>query len=302
MEHTQRFEAVLAASERVAFRLNDVLRKDAELDFTRPFLPERLARSQVLDALTAEDRLRFNQIRGHTYLCMFGLVEEFILPFVLDHARPGLNDVLCTRALLGFASEEAKHIELFQRFRACFERGFGSHCEVIGPAEQIAQAVLAHGPLGVAWAILHIEWMTQRHYVDAVKDDSGLEPRFAGLLRHHWLEEAQHAKLDAWMVERLAAQLSAREIDASVNDYLAIIEQFSNLLDAQLELELASLERRRGCALSEPERRAVTAVQRPALRWTFLGSGMTHPTFLSLLAELSPAGAARVRAASVQFC
>ena len=38
--------------------------------------------------------------------------------------------------------------------------------------------------------------MTQLHYLDSVKDDGDLDPLFKSLLRHHWMEEAQHAKLD----------------------------------------------------------------------------------------------------------
>ena len=62
-----------------------------------------------------------NHIRGHEYLCIFGLVEEFILPFVLDHARTRLHDDdYRIRALLQFAGEEAKHIQLFRRYHAPF--------------------------------------------------------------------------------------------------------------------------------------------------------------------------------------
>jgi hypothetical protein len=71
--------------------------------------------------------------------------------------------------LLQFAGEEAKHIHLFKRFREEFELGFGSSCSVIGPPEAVAQAVLAHDPLSVALTILHIEWMTQRHYIESVR-------------------------------------------------------------------------------------------------------------------------------------
>jgi hypothetical protein len=39
------------------------------------------------------------------------------------------------------------------------------------------------------------------------------QPQFSSLLRHHWLEEAQHAKLDTLMVEAIAWQLSEREVD-----------------------------------------------------------------------------------------
>ena len=50
---------------------------------------------------------------------IFGIVEEFILPFLLDHARPHLlGDDWRVRAILNFASEEAKHIHLFKRFHA----------------------------------------------------------------------------------------------------------------------------------------------------------------------------------------
>ena len=95
---------------------------------------------------------------GRQSLWMFGLVEEFILPYVVDHARPQLSgDDYRVRALLQFAGEEAKHIHLFKRFRQEFEDGFGSKCDFIGPAEDVSRFVLAHSPLGVAIAILHIE-------------------------------------------------------------------------------------------------------------------------------------------------
>ena len=54
------------------------------------------------------------------------------------------------RALLQFAGEETKHIQLFKRFREEFEQGFGTQCAVTGPPEEIARAVLAHDPLTVA--------------------------------------------------------------------------------------------------------------------------------------------------------
>ena len=41
------------------------------------------------------------------------------------------------RALLNFASEEAKHIHLFKRFHDAFVRGFPVECQMIGPSEAI---------------------------------------------------------------------------------------------------------------------------------------------------------------------
>src|SRR4030095_14710124 len=118
------------------------------LDFTKPFMPESLARVESLELLSAAEQILLNQIRGFGYLYTFRVVAEFILPFVLDHARPHLNeDDYRTRALLQFASEEAKHIHLFRKFAEEFKAGFVTYCETIGPPEEIGKAVLSHGPL-----------------------------------------------------------------------------------------------------------------------------------------------------------
>jgi hypothetical protein len=128
-------------------------------------MPDSLARVNALGFLRDDEKILLNQIRGYGYLYTFGLVEEFILPFVLDHVRPHLNeDDYRTRALLQFASEEAKHIHLFKKFAEEFKQGFVTNCETIGPPEEIGKAVLSHGPLGLALVILGIEWATQKHY------------------------------------------------------------------------------------------------------------------------------------------
>ncbi len=221
---------------------------------------------------------------------------------MLDHARPQLHaDDSRVRALLGFASEEAKHIQLFQRFREEFERGFGSHCEVIGPPQEIARAVLAHHPLAVALTILHIEWMTQRHYVDSVRDDAALDPQFRSLLRHHWMEEAQHAKLDTLMVETLAGICRPEEIDRACDEYAEIGALLDGGLQRQVELDLEALQRATGRRLDDAERERFVAVQRQATRWTFLGSGMTHPRFLAVVEKLRPAARVRIEAMAATF-
>src|SRR4026209_225291 len=166
------YQEILAASQKVNWKIEDIIGGGRSLDFSRAFMPESLARVAGMDFLTEDERRTLNQIRGNAYLSIFGLVEEFILPFVMDHARPMLHgDDWRVRALLQFAGEEAKHIQLFKRFREEFESAFGTRCDVMGPPEEIARAILAKHPLSVALVILHIEWMTQRHYIDSVKDD-----------------------------------------------------------------------------------------------------------------------------------
>src|SRR5262245_51788391 len=199
------YRETLAASQKANWRLEDIIGGDKRLSFTQPLMPESFARVEELSFLTPAEKLKLNQIRGYDYLCTFGLVEEFILPFVLDHARPQLEgDDYRVRAFLGFAAEEAKHIHLFKQFRAEFEAGFETLCQYIGPTSEIAAAILAHEPLAVALAILLIEWMSQHHYTESVLDNQQLDSQFKSLLKFHWMEEAQHAKLDALMVEALA--------------------------------------------------------------------------------------------------
>src|SRR5207342_2153493 len=111
MEHGFTYEKTLATSERISWKLDDVIGGDKRLDFGKPFLPEALARVEALDFLSSDERRMLNQIRGHNYLYLFGAVEEFILPFVMDQVRPQLqgDDDFKVRAMLEFAAEEAKH-------------------------------------------------------------------------------------------------------------------------------------------------------------------------------------------------
>src|SRR3712207_3977089 len=107
MQQQYTYQGVLAASEAPRWRVEDIIGGDKWLDFSKPFMPESLARVEGLSFLAPAEKLALNQIKGHTYLSIFGLVEEFILPFVLDHARPQLReDDYRVRALLQFASEE----------------------------------------------------------------------------------------------------------------------------------------------------------------------------------------------------
>jgi hypothetical protein len=303
MYHQFTWSGVLAASARAAWQLDDVMPEGARFDFARPFMPEALARTADTPGVQPDERRLLNQIRGHEYLSMFGLIEEMILPFVLDHARPLLrDDDDRVRALLGFASEEAKHIHLFKRFHAAFVRDFPVECGMIGPAEALAAEILRHDPLSVALAVLHIEWMTQAHYLESVRDDAELEPMFKSLLRHHWMEEAQHAKLDTLMVEALAEGRDAAAIARAVDEYVEIGMFLDGGCKAQTELNLAAFEAATGRVLDGADREGFLTVQHQALRRTYLGSGMTHPQFRATLGAISPAARDRIDAVAPAFC
>ncbi|MEZ5833431.1 MAG: hypothetical protein R3D05_19845 [Dongiaceae bacterium] len=305
LHQTYSYADTLAAQERITWRVEDLIGPDKPFDFGKPFLPESLARVRQLDFLLPEEQRLLNQIRAHGYLYMFGLVEEFILPFVMDHTRARLgldNDDHRVRAFLEFAAEEAKHIHLFNRFREEFRRGFGTDCEVIGPADEIGKAVLAHHPVAVALVILQIEWMTQRHYIDSVKDDQTLDDRFKELLRNHWMEEAQHAKLDTLMVQSLTEGYGDTEVNAAIDDYMKIGALIDGGLQQQVQFDMAVLERSIGRKFDPSEVEQFTKQQLQAQRWTYLGSGMTHGNFIATLKSLGGNAAQRIAEITPVFC
>ena len=296
------FKDCLARSERISWRVDELIGPEKPLDFSKPFMPEALARTEPLAFLTPAERLKLNQIRGNAYLVIFGLVEEFILPFLLEHARPdAAGESHRTRAFLEFASEEAKHIHLFRAFREAFDAGFGSRCDVIGPPDAVAKHVLSHPPLSVALLILHIEWMTQRHFTESVQEEGTLDPRFKALLLHHWMEEQQHAQLDMLLVEELAASLSPKDIDAAFEGYKALGGFLDEALKQQAVFDLEALERACGRAFGEAERAQFVAVQHQANRWTYIGSGLTHPMFVDTVRRLKPAAAPEFAAMAEVF-
>jgi len=297
------YRDTIVAAQKINWRIEDIIGGDKKLDFVNRFMPESLARVEELDFLNNDEKRTLNQIKAHTYLSMFGLVEEFILPFVLDHVRPSLaGDDYRVRAFLQFASEEAKHIQLFKVFKQEFNENFGSECGMIGPGADIAAEVLRHDPLAVALLILAIEWMSQRHYIESVKDDNTLDPQFRSLLKNHWLEEAQHAKLDADMVLRLAEELSEKDVEKAVDEFLEIGAFLDDGCRQQTLNDLESFERATGRALTESEREKFVPSQHQSNRWTYLGTGLTHPKFLETLGRLSPAQRARIEAVSPMFC
>jgi len=296
------YQHLLETSRRVNWRLEDLLGEGRRLNFTRPFLPETFAQTEPLGFLNAAEKLKLNQIRARGYLALFELVETFVVQFISGQSNDGTAaDPFRATALRHFADEEQKHRKLFSCVLHEFDGEFGTPCGLIGPTDEICRAILSHAPLAVTIAILGLEWMSQGHYLGSVKDNQDLDPQFSSLLKHHWIEEVQHAKLDGLVLKSLAERCSPQEVATAIEEYFEI----GSFLDAgfyqQTGLDLESLERAVGRRLSDEERRRFLDVQHGALRWTFLGSAMGNRNFLAVLASFSDEAAARVELAAKTF-
>jgi hypothetical protein len=300
MYHDFDYERTLASSMRAQWQLDDVLRADQDLDFSRNFMPESLARTAAIGSLSPDEQRVLNQISAHQYLSIFGIVEEFILPFLLDHSRTVIrDDDWRIRAILTFAGEEAKHIHLFKRFHEAFTRGFPVECQVIGPSEAIGKEVLSHDPFAVGLVILMIEWMTQQHYLGSIRDDGDLDPLFKSLMLHHWKEESQHAKLDTLIVDALGEGRSDEQIDKAIDEFFEIGGFLDDGLKVQASFNLDAFEKVIGRPLED--RDEILAQQHQAARWTYIGSGMVHERFIATLNSLSARAAERIAEAAPMF-
>jgi hypothetical protein len=115
------------------------------------------------------------------------------------------------------------------------------------------------------------------------------------------MEEAQHAKLDTLMVEALGEACSDGEIDRAIEEYLQIGGLLDGGLQQQVQFDMESFTRATDREFDDSEREMFIRVQLQALRWTFLGSGMTHPNFLAILEGLRQGTRAKVEQISAAF-
>lgn len=282
-------------SEKVAWRVDDVMPASAKLDFSRPFLPSALTGSDKLPFLSGDEQLLLNHINGHAYINLFAFVEEYIVATAVNHAQAEMfGDHSAIRALVRFAEEEIKHQELFWRYLAAFQRDFKHPCQVLGSAAAVAQVILSKSPMAVMMVTLHLEIMTQAHFTESIGPDSNVDPLFARLLKHHWIEECQHAKIDALELEKMLAVSSVEQIQKAFADYLELIDAFDGLLSQQAAMDKDSLSGALGRTFDAGESEQILKAQHQGYRRTFLVSGMVNPSFAQVLKRMDGDGAASI--------
>jgi hypothetical protein len=292
------YEQVLQGSVKNAWTVDDCFR-GRDFDFSKPFLPDRIAGVKNIQCLDATEQRKLNQIRGNSYCHLFAFIEEYIVPMVLERASGDVyGDETRLWSLLRFAEEEVKHQEMLRRACDQFEAGFGVPCGLISGREDVARSVVGTGPVTALLLTSMIEWFTQLHYVEHVRDSDDLDELFRDILRFHWIDESRHAKLDSLMLGEATRELALEQRERAVDELLELGMAVDGLLGQQMELDVDALERACRRHFDDDEKHEIRSEQRRAYRWTFLVSGLEHPNFVRIVNELTETGGTKIAAAA----
>ena len=293
--HTYSYQDALDNSKKVAWKEDDVL-AGRSFDLSKHFLPNSLSGVDEIESLNADEKRKLNQIMGNAYCHLFAFVEEFIVPAVMEEALDNpYGDEVRQRSLVRFTEDELKHQELFRRSIELFNEQFGTTPQLIPGREAVAAVVRSKSKLAVMVLIDIIEWFVQVHYTEHVLNKTDLDGLFRDLLKYHWLDEAQHAKMDTMLIAEMVEDMPMAEREAAIDEVLELGGAIDGLLQQQIGLNIDALQAATGRVFTEAERDEIAAKTLHAWRWTFLVSGLEHPKVVKLVEEITDQGPAKIR-------
>jgi hypothetical protein len=293
---TRRYARCIEISKRVRFDIDRDVIRGRRFDFTRKFLPDGISKVNELEFLNVDEQRQLSQIQGRTYANMFGLVERFIGPKILDVSRDHwLGDQVKFEALVRFTDEELKHQELFRRIERLAAEDMPEGYDFLPQPNDVASVVLGKSTWAVLALVCNIELFVLAHYRSSIDHDTGLSELYKDVFLHHAREEAQHAILDELEWRRENANLSAAERDRAIDDLIALVGAVDGLLQMQAGADADYFLKICGCALTPEERERLRAGVLRAYRWQYIVSGVEDSRFRAILADMvTPAQAERI--------
>jgi hypothetical protein len=284
---TYSYAKCLKAAYKVNWRIEDILGGES-FDTRLRWLPAALSGSAGITCLDADELRKLTHVEMAAYAHLFAYVEEFIAPTVtglaLEH-KVDQRDAF--DALTNFAAEEVKHMNLFREIRAMVNGTLGFETELVGGQAETARFVMSQSNGAVLLLTAVIEWFTQRHFEEAIRDDDGLDSLTKDIFRAHWQEECQHAKMDHLETLRAFDGISDEAGDRAIDELIILVGAVRGLLEKQALLDVSNLETYIGRKLNAADRDEVFENVLRAKCWTFIESGTTHPRFLELFVEVT---------------
>jgi hypothetical protein len=283
-------------SKRIRWEIErDVIRGRA-FDFNKKFMPDGLSQVERLPFLSASDRRLFSKIQGRTYANMFGLVERFIAPKMLEVSRDHwFGDQTAFEALVRFTDEELKHQELFRRIERMCAVGMPAGYTFLPDANAVASVVLGKSTWSVLGLICHIEIFVLAHYRQAIEPDEELSTVWKDVFLFHAKEESQHAILDELEWKHEDARISPEARDHAVGDLIELVAAVDGLLQIQAKADTEYFVSQCADRLSADARAEAGKAFLAAYRWQYIVSGVQEPRFATLLQKrVSEAQMARI--------
>ncbi|HEY7839946.1 MAG TPA: hypothetical protein VIC61_00130 [Gammaproteobacteria bacterium] len=284
---TDRYARCIDASKRVRWDIDDDVIRGRRFDVRQKFLPDSLSKVSQFGFLNPDEQRFLSQIQGRTYANIFGLVERYINTKVLELSRDHwLGDQVALEALVRFSDEELKHQELFRRIEELVAADMPPGYRFLPDPNDVARAVLSKSTWAVLALTCHIELFTLVHYRESIEPEDNVSPLFKDVFLYHWKEESQHAILDELEWRREHAKLSDAQIDAAVDDLIALVGAVDGILQLQAKADVDYfLEICDGGLYEENEtklRKGVLA----AYRWQYIVSGVQLPRFQKILGSM----------------
>lgn len=278
------YERCIEVSKRVRFDIERDVIRSREFDFASKFLPDGLSKAPELGFLSREEKRLLSQVQGRTYANMFGLVERFIAPKMLQVSRDHwLGDQTALEALVRFTDEELKHQELFRRIERMAGAGMPAGYSFLPQPNDVAGAVLGKSTWAVLALICHIELFVLAHYRQAIEPDAELSPLWKDVFTYHAREESQHAILDELEWKREHAKLTAAERDAGVDDLIALVGAVDGILQMQAKSDALYFLSICARGFETSQAQAIHQKILEAYRWQYIVSGVQDERFQKIL-------------------
>lgn len=282
-----RYAKCIEVSKRVRFDIDRDVIRGRRFDFSKKFLPDGISKVHELQFLGADERRQLSQVQGRTYANMFGLVERFIGPKILEVSRDHwLGDQVKFEALVRFTDEELKHQEMFRRIERLAGEDMPAGYSFVPLPNDVASVVLGKSTWAVLALVCHIELFVLAHYHASIDTDPGLSELYKDVFLHHAREESQHAILDELEWRRENANLSAAERDIAVDDLIALVAAVDSLLQLQAGADADYFLKACGRSFTGEQQAQVRAGVLKAYRWQYIVSGVEDPRFMGILGSM----------------
>ena len=280
----ERYAKCVEVSKRIRWDIERDVIRGRKFDVSKKYLPDGLSMAPSLEFLGKDEKRLFSQIQGRSYANIFGLVERYIPPMVLEVSKDHwLGDQTAFEALVRFTDEELKHQELFRRIEAMIAPAMPAGYTFLPEPNAVASAVLSK----CTWAVLaltcDIELFTQAHYRQSIDRDAELSELWKDVFLFHWKEESQHAILDELEWQRENAKLTPGERDRAVTDLIELVAAVDGILQVQAKADTDYFLRVCGRTFGGAEVKRIGETMLKAYRWQYIGSGVQDERFQKIL-------------------